>query len=151
MAVFEYYGTLTGAETYFDNRLKSDKWANSIVGDQQKALIQATRAIEKLNYENSKNDADQSLQFPRGNDTTVPVEIEYACYEIAIKLLEGYEPEIEAETLGILSETYSGVRSTYDGIFVNDHIRAGISSIEAWLYLKPFLFDPREIKLSRVN
>ena len=151
MVIFEYYGTLTAAEFYFDNRLKSDKWTSSTVGDQQKALIQATRAIEKLNYENSKNAVDQNLQFPRGDDTTVPIEIEYACYEIAIKLLEGYEPEIEAETLGILSETYSGVRSTYDNTFVNDHIRAGIPSIEAWMYLKPFLFDPLEITISRVN
>ena len=66
-------------------------------------------------------------------------------------MLEGYEPEIEAATLGILSETSSGVRSTYDNTFVNDHIRAGIPSIEAWLYLKTFLFDPLEITISRVN
>lgn len=148
---FEYYGLLLSADLYFENRLNSDKWTSSTVNDRQRSLIQATRAIDKLNYANVKNVITQNLQFPRGDDTVVPREIEYANYEIGIKLLEGVDLEIESDTLGILSETYSGVRSTYDADFVNEHMRAGIPSIEAWEYLKPFLMDQRQLKLSRVN
>lgn len=148
---FEYYGTLAAAESYFDYRLNSDVWDDAIVKDREKALIAATRAIDKLNYANDKYDSTQNLQFPRGDDTTVPVEIEYACYEIAIKLLEGHDSEIEAQSLGVMSETYTGVRTAYQQGFVNEHLRAGIPSIEAWDYLKPFLRDSSRIDLARIN
>jgi len=148
---FEYYGTLTAADLYFDNRLFSDVWVNATIKDRQTALIAAARAIDKLNYCNDKNSEDQNLQFPRGNDTTIPVEIEYAAYEIAIKFLEGVENEIEAQSLGVMSESYSGVKTSYQGSYVNEHLRAGIPSIEAWEYLKAFLRDSRQVNLSRVN
>jgi hypothetical protein len=148
---FEYYGTLAAAEHYFDYRLDSDYWDDATIKDREKALIGATRLIDKLNYENEKYDDDQNLQFPRGDDTSIPVEIEYATYEIAVKLLEGIDSEIEAQALGVLTETYTGVRTTYQAGFVNEHLRSGIPSIEAWEYLKPFLRDGKRIALARVN
>lgn len=148
---FTYYGTLTAAEVYFNYRLNSDAWDDALVKDREAALIQATRAIDKLNYENEKYEEDQVLQFPRGDDETVPVEIEYACYEIAIKLLEGHDSEVEAESMGVLTETYSGVRTTYQQGYATEHLRAGIPSIEAWEYLKPYLRDQRGVELLRVS
>jgi hypothetical protein len=148
---FEYYGTLAAGEDYFNYRLGSDAWDQAIIKDREKALIAATRLIDKLNFENSKADDDQNLQFPRGDDTTVPVEIEFACYEITIKLLEGVDNEVEAQSLGVLTETYTGVRTTYQAGFVNEHLRAGIPSIEAWEYLKPFLRDSKRIQLARIS
>jgi hypothetical protein len=148
---FTYYGTLIAAETYFENRLNSDVWDQTIVKDRQNALIAATRAIDKLNYSNIKYDEDQILQFPRGDDTTIPIEIEYACYEIAIKFLEGHDSEIEAQSMGVLTETYSGVRTTYQSGYASEHLRAGIPSIEAWEYLKPYLRDQRGVSLLRVS
>lgn len=147
---FEYYGTLVAADQYFSYRLDSNDWELATVKDREKSLIQATRAIDKLNYANDKYDDDQNLQFPRGDDDEVPIEIEYACYEIAIKLLGGVDKDVEAKTLGIMSESYTGIRTTYDEEYVNEHIRAGIPSIEAWEYLKPFLRDSRSVKLTRV-
>jgi hypothetical protein len=148
---FEYYGTLTAADLYFDNRLFSDCWINATIKDRQSALIAAARAIDKLNYIGCKNDTDQNLQFPRGDDITIPVEVEYAAYEIALKLLEGADSEIEAQALGVMSESYSDVKTAYQIGYVNEHLRAGIPSIEAWDYLKPFLRDSREVNLIRVN
>lgn len=148
---FEYYGTLAAAEHYFAYRLNSGYWDNATIADREKALIGATRLIDRLNFANSKYDAEQNLQFPRGTDTTVPIEIEYAVYEIGIKLIEGVDSEIDAQTLGVMSESYSGVQANYHENFVNEHIRAGIPSIEAWEYLKPFLRDSRQVNLARVN
>jgi len=148
---FEYYGTLNSADLYFDNRLDSSCWENATVKDRQTSLIQATRAIERLNFEGFKNNSLQTLQFPRNDDTDIPVEIEYATYEIAIKLLEGVDTDIETRTFGVLKEAYSGVSTTYDSDYVNIHIRAGIPSIIAWEYLLPFLRDPTRILLSRVS
>ena len=148
---FEYYGSISGAINYFNHRLNTSVWDQAIYNEREAALIEATRLIDNLNYGGSKADSIQNLQFPRNNDTVVPVEIEYATYEIAISLLDGVDMDQEAQTIGVMSEAYSGARTTYDGDYVNDHIRAGIPSIRAWDYLKPFLRDPRLLRVSRVN
>ena len=147
----DYYGTHAAAETYFSERLDTKIWDGTLYSDRIAALIMSTRAIDKLNFGSDKNNENQNLQFPRGDDTVVPVEIEYAAYEVALALLDGYNPDEEVETLGVLSEAYSGVRTTYDASHVNEHIRAGIPSIEAWEYLRPFLRDPTQVRLSRVS
>ena len=151
MTSFDYYGSVSEADSYFDNRLNSRAWDDAVYKDKQRSLIMATKAIDKLNFAGDMADSTQTLQFPRNDDTEVPEEIEFACYEIAIKLLEGVDTEQEAQTIGVMSESYSSVRTTYDGDYVNDHIRAGIPSIEAWGYLKPFLRDPKQLRVSRVN
>jgi len=148
---FEYYGSMEGANNYFIKRLNTGAWDSALYNDREAALIQATRSIDKLNYANSKAESSQNLQFPRGNDSTIPAEIEYACYEIALSLLDGVDIEQEAQTIGVSSEGYSGVRTTYDVSYHNEHIRAGILSIEAWGFLKPFLRDPLALRVSRVS
>lgn len=146
-----YYGTISRANVYFSKRLNTRVWDEALYNDREASLIMATRAIDKLNFAGDKHSSAQSLQFPRGDDTEIPVDIEYAAYEVALALLDGYNPDQEAQTLGVLSETYSGVRTTYDADHVNEHIRAGIPSIEAWEYLKPYLRDPTRLRLSRVS
>lgn len=146
-----YYGTAARADAYFSKRLDTELWDETLANDREAALIMATRAIDKLNFAGAQNDTDQNLQFPRGDDTEVPIEIEYAAYELALVLLDGYSPDQGVETLGVLSEGYSGIRSTYDVDHVNEHIRAGIPSIEAWELLHPYLRDPTQLRLSRVT
>jgi len=148
---FTYYGSLVGADNYFSQSLNNDAWDDSTVNRRERALSTATKAIDKLNFEGVKNDQLQNLQFPRNDDLTIPLDIEYACYELAVALLDGVNVEQEAQTIGVISESYSGVRTTYDGSYVNEHIRAGIPSIVAWEYLKPYLRDPRLMRISRVN
>ena len=146
-----YYGTISRASAYFSKRLNTRVWDVALYADREAALIQATRAIDKLNYAGDRAESTQDLQFPRNDDTDVPVEIEYACYEIALAFLDGYDQDQEVQTVGVLSESYSSVRTTYDGSFVVEHIRAGIPSIEAWEYLHPFLRDSRAVRVSRVS
>lgn len=148
---WNFYGTQSRANIYFSKRLNTRIWDSAIYSDREAALITATRAIDKLNFAGDKNDSTQALQFPRGDDTEIPVNIEYATYEIALMLLDGTDMDQEAESLGVMSEAYSGVRTTYDVSYVNNHIRAGIPSIEAWDYLLPFLRDPTQLRLSRVT
>lgn len=144
-----YYGTLSEAQSYFDTRLNTGAWERAIVADREKALYQATRNIDNLNFAGTKASDAQDLQFPRDADTVVPEAIEQATYEEAIGLLEGYDPEIETRTIGVMSEAYSGSRTTYDGDHVEEHIRAGMVSASAWRLLRPFLRDVRPLRLSR--
>lgn len=94
----------------------------------------------------------QLLEFPRGADTVVPEAIRRACYELAHTLLDGKDPEIELENLGIVSQGYASVRTTYSRTHVPvTHIVNGVPSALAWRWLQPFLRDDDAIKLSRVS
>jgi hypothetical protein len=179
-----YYGTLSGANTYFDQRLHSDEWLDSAASDRPKALTEATQIIDALNYKGVKHavwlimyeydsgtekeekilvdpptrdeviaaDATQELEFPRGKDTVVPTEIEWACYEIALALIEGFDQEDAVERLNVLRQAYSAVRTTYAaGSTASEYLVYGIPTARVWRWLKPYLTDSRLIRISRAD
>ncbi len=168
----EIYGTVQEANDYFALRLHERAWSKALVADRPKALWAATLVIDSLNFKGYKApvytlleadedatgeeirtaEATQALEFPRGADTEVPVNIRKASYEIAYNLLDGKDPELELENLGITSQGYASVRTTYARNQVPiEHIINGVPSPQAWRWLKPFLRDDDAIKLSRVS
>lgn len=149
--VLDAYGSLERANIYFDNRLRAEPWKRSSIGDRKAAMLEATELIDRLNFVSSKSLETQLHQFPRNADLTVPSEIEKACYEIALKLLDGYDPDMEVDNLAAESQGFSTVRETYNRTFALDHMRAGIPSAKAWEYLKPYLAEYRSIKICRVD
>jgi len=179
-----YYGTLADANTYFDNRLHSESWSDSAPADRPKALTEATRIIDDLNYKGVKNavwsvmykydagtekeekilvdpptrdeviaaDATQELEFPRGKDTVVPNEVEWACYEIALALLEGFDPEDAIDRLNVIRQAYSAVRTTYDNSSsAMEYLVYGIPTARVWRWLKKYLTDSQSIRRSRAD
>jgi hypothetical protein len=167
-----YYGDLGEADGYFSMRLHEYAWTNTIAADRPKALWAATLIIDALNFKGVKNtvhalrqsnpspsdediraaESSQPLEFPRGADTEVPEAIRMACYEIAYALLDGKDPELELENLGIVSQGFGSVRTTYNRTQIPiEHIINGIPSAQAWRLLKPFLRDDEAIKLARVS
>ena len=167
-----YYGTLGEATEYFANRLHEFAWSNASPSDRPKALIAATRIINALNFKGYKHtvyelleadaaatdaeireqEAAQVLEFPRGADTEVPEDIRVACYEIAHSLLDGKDPECELENLGIVSQGYESVRTTYNRSQVPiEHIVNGIPNALAWRLIRPFLRDEDAVRLARVS
>lgn len=169
---FEYYGTLQEANNYFDNRLHESAWYGAKPSDRPKALIAATRILDTLNYKGHKHsvymllqgnpnaspeaireqEAAQPLEFPRGADTEVPEAIRIACYEIAHSLLDGKDPEIELENLGIVSQGYESVRTTFSRNQVPiEHIVNGVPNALAWRLIRPFLRDDDAVKLARIS
>jgi hypothetical protein len=94
----------------------------------------------------------QELEFPRGDDTSVPTIIEYACYEAAHSLLDDKDPEIELENLGVISQKYGSVGTTYSRNQVPiEHLINLMPSALAWRWLKPFLRDEDAVKLRRIS
>jgi hypothetical protein len=167
-----FYGTLVNANNYFGTRLHTSAWDDASTSDRQKALYMATRYIDRLNYKGDKAsvytllaanaeatdteirvaDASQELEFPRDTDTTIPNDIETACYEITLALLDGVDPDAELENLGISTHSYAGVRTAYNRDQQPiEHLIHGIPSALAWRYLKPFLRDGREYRITRVS
>jgi hypothetical protein len=94
----------------------------------------------------------QNLEFPRGQDTEVPDTILCACFEIAHSLLDGKDPEVELENLGVISQGYGSVRTTYNRNQVPiEHLMNYVPNALAWRWLQPFLRDEDSIILTRVN
>lgn len=147
------YLTIPEAQVYYDGRLNTGPW-DIVTHDsvRDKALLQATRAIDRLNFRGIKTDEAQELQFPRANDTIVPADIECACAEEALALLDGKDPEMEREALAITEQTFGKLKAKFDrdaGRPIN--ILNGIMSATAWGYLLPYLRDPLTVRLSRTS
>lgn len=172
------YGTLAEAEEYFSNRLHEWAWTAASSGDKTKALIAARRLIDGLAYKGYKNtvylvlesyaegaelsdsqmaairaaEVAQPNEFPRGADTVVPEDISIAQYELAHSLLDNKDPEMELETLAVISSTYGGVKTMYErGQVPIEHLINMIPNAVAWRRLRPYLRDGDAIKLSRVS
>ena len=147
----DYYGDVAGGTEYFGQRLRTAVWDDASDEDRQKALWEATRSIDRLAFKGAKTDPDQVLQFPRNTLEDIPDNILYATYELALALLDNIDPEIEVRRLGVTSESYGGVRTTYDRSSIDQGTLSGIPSPTAWQFLQPYLADPGEITLSRVS
>lgn len=146
------YTSRAEGDTYFSGRLNTDCWDDASDADKDKALLQATRAMDRLNYRGEKTDADQELQFPRGGDLLVPDDIKAACAEEALALLEGKDPEMERESLSIKSQEFGKAKVGFDkstGRPMN--ILNGIMSATAWSYILPYLRDPMTFFISRTS
>lgn len=143
------YGTLQEANAYFATRMYTSPWDRATVQNQTKALNQATRIIDRLRFVGTKTSDSQELQFPRGGDTVVPTDVRNACFEIALSLLDGKDPERERTNLSVLSQGFSGVRTTYTNSAARDHILAGVPSHTAWTYLLPYLDKTEDVRISR--
>ncbi len=151
LAVLTAYITAIDAQAYFDGRLNTGPWDNATSGDRDKSLSMATTLIDRLNFLGEKTDEDQDLQFPRDTDTVIPEDIEFACAECALALLDGVDVELEFENLSMISQGYSNVRSTYDRSRPAEHLLAGIPSVLAWRFLKPYIRDIHTVDLDRAS
>lgn len=169
------YASVAQADAYFSGRLYAGVWTENPTEDRNKALVTATRSIDRLAFVGEKNAAwlvrdelgggkrsnteeetietaglTQALEFPRGADTSIPEDIKIACYEIAIELLDGRDVNIELENLTRVSEGFASARSTFDTTLTHEHLVAGIVSATAWRYLRPYLRDGESFNISRV-
>lgn len=144
-----YISVLTG-NVLASYRLNTTPWDGASTADKTAAIRMATESIDMLNLIGEKAEEDQELEFPRDDDTEIPVYIQRATFEIALALLDGADPEMDFASLNLVSSGIANVRSTYNRASNPAHIIAGISSSTAWRYLLPFLRDSRAIKTSRV-
>jgi hypothetical protein len=147
LTVIDPYTNVEEAQSYFDTRMHTESWDDADDSRRVKALVTATRAIDRLNYKGRKDTVDQAREFPRGG--SIPDSVKIACCEIALALLDGVDPDLEEEALRSVTDAYATVRVTSDPSIRMDHIRAGIPSAEAWKYLLPLLNDPYSLVLRK--
>lgn len=143
------YGSIASGTLYFSKRSGMKAWDDATDTERLEALLDATRSIDRLNFKGDKTESTQNLEFPRGGDTNVPTNIEYATYEIANRLLDGVDIDMELELHNSSSVSHEGVRETYHRNSFPEWMAAGIISARAWLLIKPYLRDPRILTITR--
>ncbi len=162
------YISLDNTDTYFDDRLHMTAWTGASADDKARALIQATKAIDRQFLKGRKKLADQALAFPRcyvvdkraigglnyiGNvelvwdgslwcETEVPQAVKDACCEEALFRLAYTEYELHRErqhALGIVGGSV-GRANEYSVQAIVQAKRKGFGLCpDAYELLKPFL------------
>lgn len=146
----DLYANLSYASTYFSERLHTRPWDRASPTDRQKALIMATRDIDRLDFALAKADPAQVLEFPRTGQAEVPDTIKQAACEIAMARLSGIDPDAEIAAAQMTHQALSGASTSFDRSSRPEHVLSGIASATAWLLLRPYLRERSGIKLSRV-
>ena len=123
------YVTLAEAVTYMGCRFGTTSFDNLSSADKEKALVQATREIDRHRFHGYRNSMVQALQFPRAYPyssdepmvatvATVPITIKHATCEQALAIAQNastggtsQRARMQAEgvksfQVGDLSETY---------------------------------------------
>ncbi|MDA8186653.1 MAG: hypothetical protein M0T85_00735 [Dehalococcoidales bacterium] len=149
------YIDVSGADSYFANRLYADAWLNAFATDKEKALKQATKAIDRQPLKGRPVDPAQPLAFPHCYPTLlndvdryylqgwsswwceseVPQAVKDACCEEALALLErGNSQRRKLQQEGVQSASIGNLSETY-----TPGAGRGLLSQEARELLKPYL------------
>lgn len=147
------YVTLTEANAYFADRLHTAKWDSALVANQEKALKEACRRVNRLTFKGQKLSETQLLAFPRmmpqfnrigvigfTTDSGVPEAVRAAQCEEALALLRfGDSARARAQEQSVVSVKFGDVTEEY---------RASLKllSPEALELLKPYLAGVVSIK-----
>lgn len=106
------------ADLYFADALHADEWAASTVPTKEKALVTATRMLDRQRWVGTKTASDQGLMWPRTgitdaagtavDSTTVPQAVLDATCELALSLIEDQSVQTQPNTGSNISEIQAG-------------------------------------------
>lgn len=135
------YVTVEEADSYFANTLQFEDWNQFDTSAKEKALITATRQIDRLPFASRKLDINQSLEFPRTTTNLpfsdgIPDSITYATCEQALFLLQGGSKRQELQKQGVKSYSLGDLSETFaDNLSPAEKIICP----EALAYLRKFM------------
>lgn len=135
------YVTVEEADAYFDCTLNIDEWNKYDTSTKEKALITATRQIDRLPLSSRKLDLYQNLEFPRVDTALpftdgIPQAVMYAVCEQALFLLKGGSKRQELQKQGVKSYSLGDLSETFA-----DNLSPAEKTIcpEALAYLRKFM------------
>lgn len=143
---YSSYASLDEADSYFLIKLDANTWDIADSLDKKKALIQATKQIDRFSYRGNRTDSNQPHEFPRNGDLTIPKNILEATCEIAYALLDGFDPDADYEDLNTSSYQYAEVTNRFQNRMEFHHL-LGLPSNTVFMLLSPFMRDPRDITI----
>ena len=80
------YISVADADLYFSGRLYSEAWTEAIEADKEKALIMATRSIDRQPLKGIKDLDTQLLAFPRYDPSKYYSELAYSNEELILPI-----------------------------------------------------------------
>lgn len=131
------YIDVAEAQKYFDNRLYNDVWNNASLDNQTRALIMASKKIDRLPVKGVKANYQQALEFPRALMTdyrywqymSLTINVLYNGYwyvepevtqpvkdavcEEALALLNGTPKRLQLQRQGVKSFNMGGMSENY--------------------------------------
>lgn len=132
--------TLDEADLYVATVMDPAPWDLSTDDLRTRALTSAQRIIEALNTNNITDEYGEYVQ-----------EIKDAQVEIALKLLDGVDPEIEAYNSSVKSFGFDQLKQTNKSGETPLHIIAGVPSITAFNILRRYMPDITTVRLNRTD
>lgn len=147
----DYYGSPLGGDIYFSRLMGREEWKSADDETKLQALFEATQHIDRFSFIGAKATVAQYLQFPRGLQTTVPLDITYATYEEAYQIMLGRDIEDELNELRIQQRRFDKINTQYmQGVKPSPNVTAGILSSKAWRMIAPYFSRADEIQLVRI-
>lgn len=144
------YGSIAGGDRYFSEVIYGQLWLISTVDKKRKAMVTATKMLEQLPFQGYPTEEAQALSFPRNGETATPTPVEEATYELALQLLKGRDAETEQRQLFVKSRKFGRITTDFDHTMAGqEHVIAGIPSLEAWKRIRPFLAPNLTLNLRR--
>jgi hypothetical protein len=137
------YVTIDEATTYLSSMLDANEWTSADNETKEKALISATRNIDREKLNGKKYSDDQVLQFPRLADgENIPQVVKDACCEEALFLLKmtAYQKKREMEhALGMVGASIGDASEYAQQSIVQQKTKGrGVYSPIAKQLLKPY-------------
>lgn len=127
---YPVYADVTEADTYLAAAIHADSWATVVLLDKQRALVTATRILDRQKWAGAPTADPQDLAWPRtgledrnGNpldEDTIPEEVQEASIELALALVDGSDAQ-NAQT------TESLIRRLAAGSVSIEYVRAAFS------------------------
>lgn len=150
------FATVVEGDQHMADRTVTWAWDEANSFQQEKALAEATRLINRLRFRGKKTVDSQPNQWPRDNvpnvtNGTTPEDIKRACIELAYSLLAGDYSDERYEDQFVRREAIGGAPVTYDGSSWPVFLVNGIPSMGAWTYLAPYLARVKDVKLMRAS
>ncbi|MDD3921340.1 MAG: hypothetical protein PHO41_09245 [Eubacteriales bacterium] len=156
------YISVADATTYLDNNLYITEWTAASADDKSRAVIMATRKIDRLTLTGAKKLATQALEFPRAyvydtrytsdnqtiaaltdegwyTETDVPQAVLDAVCEEALALLQsGNDSRRKLQRAGVKSYSLGSLSETFADSAIAGKSK-GLLSDEAKALMKPYI------------
>ena len=133
------YVSVEEAKAYLNNLSKGSSLANLSDEDLQKKLNSSTQFINnEYNFIGKKATPDQALEFPREDQTEIPINIKYASIELAI-LINSEKVFVDPgdESLPVIESTVGPLTTKY----ATSQIQGEISKKNNLVFIRDLLKD----------
>ena len=132
--------TLDEADTYLESVMITEPWDLSTDPLRTKAIKASQKIIEALNTVGILDENNEPVAL-----------IKDATIEIALKLLDGVDPETELYNYTIKEMEFDRLKQTNKSGETPLHVIAGVPSVIAFNILRRFMPDLTTVRLSRTD